>query len=335
MIMNIDIYKVKVQRKIVSVSIFLLVSKFAAFFLTNSVGVLTDAMESIVNVVAGLVSLYSLYFASKPKDEDHPFGHGKVELISASLEGLLIMVAGGIIIFEGVKRFFVPAELRQLDIGIWIVAGAGLINYLLGWYSIHVGKKHDSIALVAGGKHLHSDTYSSIGLVLGLVLLYFTKMGWIDSSLAILFGGIILVTGVRILRETIGNLMDKADNQILQVVSDLICKKRKIDWVDVHNLKVVKYGSMFHIDCDLTLPWYYNIRESHRACEDLEKAIGLEFADRIQLSIHSDPCRVYHCTYCQVEACPHRVHPFTKQLDFTVEQITKNDEDNRNGKLNT
>ncbi len=333
--MNIDIYKVRVQRKIVVVSIFLLASKFVAFFLTNSVGVLTDAMESIVNVVAGLVSLYSLYIASKPRDEGHPFGHGKVELISASLEGLLIMIAGGIIIFEGVKRFFVPAELRQLDIGIWVVAGAGLINYLLGWYSIHIGKKHDSIALVAGGKHLQSDTYSSIGLVMGLVLLYFTKMGWIDSSLAILFGGIILVTGVRILRETIGNLMDKADNQILQVMSDLICKNRKADWIDVHNLKVVKYGSMYHIDCDLTLPWYYNIRESHRACVDLEKVVGLEFADRIQLSIHSDPCRVYHCTYCQVEPCPHRIRPFTKQLDFTVDQITKNDEDNRNGKLNS
>jgi len=324
--MNIDIYKVNVQRKIVAISVFLLIAKFLAFFLTNSVGILTDALESIVNVIAGFVSLYSLFFASKPKDERHPFGHGKVELISASIEGILIMVAGGIIIYEGIKRIFIPAEIQQLDLGITLVAAAGLVNYLLGWYSIRVGKKHNSIALVAGGKHLQSDTYSSIGLVLGLILLYITKIGWIDSLLAISFGGIIVITGVSILRKTIDNLMDKADSEILSVISDLIRRNRKTHWVDVHNLKVVKYGSTYHIDCDLTLPWYYNIRESHKACEDLESAFGCEFTTKVQLSIHSDPCYEYHCPTCQMNNCTYRTRPFAEKIELSVEQITKSDE---------
>ncbi|MEG1762331.1 MAG: cation diffusion facilitator family transporter [Bacteroidales bacterium] len=221
---NIDQIKQKVQRGIVTISVLLLVGKFLAYFLTNSVGVLTDAMESIVNVVAGFISLYSLNMASRPKDKSHPFGHGKAELLSASIEGLLIMFAGGLIIFEGIRRLFDPAEIQKLDIGILIVAAAGLANYILGWYSILVGKRHHSMALIAGGKHLQSDTYSSIGLVVGLLLLYFTKISWIDSALALVFGSIILITGISILRKTSANLMDKADTEVLEQMVKSISK---------------------------------------------------------------------------------------------------------------
>ena len=138
-------------------------------------------MESIVNVVAGAISLFSLCLSKKPKDQNHPFGHGKIELISASIEGILISIAGGMIIYEGIKRLLVPTDIQKIDVGIYIIAVSGLLNYLMGWYSIAVGKKYDSIALVAGGKHLQSDTYSTIGLVAGLVLLYFTGIAWIDS----------------------------------------------------------------------------------------------------------------------------------------------------------
>lgn len=134
-----DAIKQKVQRWIVCGSAAIMLGKFIAFWVTNSVGILTDAMESIVNVIAGFISLYSLYWAAKPKDAEHPFGHGKVELISASIEGLLIMVAGGIIIFEGIRRLFNPSEIGQLDIGIIVVASAGVLNYLMGAYSIHMG----------------------------------------------------------------------------------------------------------------------------------------------------------------------------------------------------
>ena len=216
--MEEDLLKQRTQRWIVSLSVLILVGKFLAYYLTNSVGILTDAMESIVNVTAGFISLFSLYVSSKPKDKSHPFGHGKVELISASIEGILIMVAGLLIIYEAIKRLCEPTLISKLDIGILIVALGGLFNYLMGWYSISIGRKHNSIALIAGGKHLQSDTYSTIGLVLGLTLLYFTKLSWIDSALALIFGSIIVITGVNILRKTVATLMDEADVQVLESI---------------------------------------------------------------------------------------------------------------------
>lgn len=325
--MNEDLIKQKVQRWIVSFSILILLGKFLAFYLTNSVGILTDAMESIVNVVAGLISLYSLRWAAKPKDKEHPFGHGKIELISASIEGLLIAIAGGLIIYEGVKRLFQPSEIEKLDIGIVVVAVAGIMNYLLGLYSIRIGKKYNSIALVAGGKHLQSDTYSTIGLVIGLLLLYYTKIAWIDSALALIFGSIIVVTGISILRKTIANLLDKADDELLRSVVQTLKEHRRPEWIDIHNVKIIKYGSFLYIDCDLTLPWYYNVIESHEACDSLEKALVSKFSDRIQVSIHSDPCYKLHCEHCRMEDCTSRQQPFRRLEELNLSNIIKSDEE--------
>lgn len=327
--MNEDIIKQRVQKWIVSISLLILCSKFIAFWLTNSVGILTDAMESIVNVVAGFISLYSLHWAAKPRDKGHPFGHGKMELISASIEGLLISIAGGIIIYEGVQRLFSPAEIEKLDIGIIVVAVAGVINYIIGWYSIRTGKKHNSIALVAGGKHLQSDTYSTIGLVIGLILLYYTKIAWIDSALALIFGSIIIVTGLSILRKTIANLLDRADDELLRNMVQAINQHRQHDWIDVHNMKIIKYGSYLYIDCDLTLPWYYNIMESHKACDNLTQTLIAGYSDRMQVSIHSDPCLMKHCSHCMMSDCPYRQSAFvvSEVLDFA--QIIQNDEERR------
>lgn len=319
--------KFKVQRVIVSVSVLLLVGKFLAFFITNSVGILTDAMESIVNVAAGFISLYSLHISGKPKDKGHPFGHGKIELISASIEGLLIMLAGGLIIYEGIKRIFEPSLIEKLDVGIYIVAIAGLINYLLGWYSIYIGKKYDSIALIAGGKHLQSDTYSTIGLVAGLLLLYFTKIAWIDSALALIFGSIIMGTGIGILRKTTENLMDKADEEILDNIHKTIVANRKEPWVDVHNMKVLKYGSNYFMDCDLTLPFFFNIKEGHDCCVDFANLIKSKYPDRIRLSIHTDPCIITKdCPCCLMQNCQYRTVERNENIDLTIDLMTQDDD---------
>lgn len=324
---NEDILKQKIQRWIVSVSILLLCGKFLAFYITNSVGILTDAMESIVNVVAGFISLYSLRWAAKPKDKEHPFGHGKMELVSASIEGLLITLAGGMIIYEGIKRLFSPTGIEKLDIGIIVVAVAGLLNYGMGWYSIRMGKKYNSMALIAGGKHLQSDTYSSIGLVIGLLLLYYTRIAWIDSALALVFGFIIIVTGISILKKTMANLLDKADNEILNNMAKTINEHRETDWIDIHNTKIIKYGSYMYIDCDLTLPWYYNITESHKACDNLKSTLISGFSDKIQVSIHSDPCGMKHCEHCEIRNCTSRQQPFVRLEEISLSNLTESDEE--------
>ena len=313
--------KQQVQKRIVTLSAIILIGKFIAFYTTNSVGILTDAMESIVNVVAGVISLISLQIAGKPKDKQHLFGHGKFESLSASLEGLMIIAAGGMIIYEGVRRLFDPSMPEKLDIGIAVVAVAGIMNYAMGWYSIHIGKRYNSIALVAGGKHLQSDAYSTIGLLLGLVLLYFTQLAWIDGALALVFGTIIVVTGVHILRNTISNLTDRTDDALLQTILEAIETNRQDDWVDIHNLKAIKYGSYYHVDCDLRLPWYYNIPQGHDACELLNQVISAQFDNHVVMSIHSDSCAEKHCEHCAMKTCTYRKQPFIALRPLTVTDL--------------
>lgn len=310
--MNEEILKQRVQQRILLLSFLILIGKFVAYWLTDSVGILTDALESIVNVIAGGMSLYALYWSARPKDKSHPFGHGKMELLSASIEGMLISIAGLMIIYEGIKRLFFPVEVQRLDVGIIIVAISGLLNYAMGWYSIRTGKRYSSVALVAGGRHLQSDTYSTIGLVAGLLLLHFTRIMWIDSALALVFGSIIIVTGVSILRKTIANLLDKADVALLQQLAETLNEKRGPDWIDIHNTKVIKYGNFLYMDCDLTVPWYYTIEKGHKVGEALKTALESRFADRIQLTVHLDPCNIFNrsrCCCCPLD-CKYRKENF-------------------------
>lgn len=320
-----DQIKLKVQKRIVLVSFVILIAKFIAYYVTHSVGVLTDALESIVNVVAGAVSLYSLHLAMQPQDRNHPFGHGKIELISASSEGILIIIAGIMIIYEAVKRLLFPVEIQKLDIGIYIIAFSGVINYLLGTYSIRTGKKHNSVALVAGGKHLHSDTYSTIGLVIGLLALFFTKISWIDSALALLFGGIIIFTGISILRQTITGLVDHADEQLLGEMVTVLNENRQSEWIDIHNTKIIKSGNYLYIDCDLTVPWYYTVEAGHNLGSQLKDVLNQKYGNRIQLTIHIDPCNITQtckCEKCMLVKCPHRQKPFTQQQNMDILSFT-------------
>lgn len=290
----------------------LFASKIIAYLLTNSVGILTDALESTINVLTGFISLYSISIALKPKDAGHPFGHGKIESISASVEGILIIMAGLIIIVEAIRRLFNPLEIQQLDIGIVIVAIAGVVNYILGYYSIKTGRKHQSIALVAGGKHLQSDTYSTIGLVVGLILLLLTKMVWIDSAIALIFGLIIIYTGIKILKETSSNLMDEADFDVLKKISAAIWEYKSPNWIEINNLNLVKYGSDYHVSCDLMLPWYINIREAHQEGELLKKRMAEHYLQNIDFTIHTDPCNSSLCKKCSISDCSYREHDFEK-----------------------
>lgn len=315
--------KLNVQLIIAILSLLIFFGKFTAYFITNSVGILTDALESSVNVIAGFITLYAIYISIQPKDENHPFGHGKAEFLSAALEGFFITIAGLIIIFTAIRRFFVPIEIAQLDIGIIIVAAAGLLNYIIGWYSIKIGKKQNSIALISGGKHLHSDTYSSIGLVVGLVLLYFTKLAWLDSVIAILFGTIIIITGFKILKETTSNLMDKANFKLIEQFCNVINKNKSHEWIDIHNFKLVRYGNVFHINCDLVLPWSMILSDAHKEGEKLKQLLVSNFKEEIVFHLHTDECFKNYCKNCKRPDCTERKSDFENQLNFDLKRFIK------------
>jgi len=165
----------QIQKWVAGISILLLAVKFLAFYFTNSVAVLTDAMESIVNVVAGFIGLYSLYVSAKPKDKDHPYGHGKAEFLSAAIEGTLIGVAGTLILYKAIQHLIHPVSLKKLDTGIVLIGITAIINFITGYYCARTGRKNNSLALEASGKHLQSDTYSTLGIIAGLMLLFFYR----------------------------------------------------------------------------------------------------------------------------------------------------------------
>lgn len=318
--------KLKVQSVILAVGLLLLIGKFIAYWITGSVGILTDAMESIVNVAAGAMGLWSLWVSSKPKDANHPFGHGKIEMLTASLEGLMVGAAGVLIIYEGVQKILSPEMPQRLDIGILIVAVAGVVNWILGAWSIRVGKKGSSMALVSGGRHLQSDTYSTIGLIVGLVLLYVTDIAWIDGALGLVFGAVIVATGVQILFKTTRSLMDTSDRVDIDRVVELVDKNRHPTWIDVHDLRVVSYGESIHLDCHLTVPWWFDIRQGHDQCDALEELLveGLK-PNEAMVSVHADPCDERLCGYCLVDSCTHRAKPFAEQLTVSTESLTRDD----------
>lgn len=314
----------RVQKWVATISVVLLLVKFFAYYSTHSVSILTDALESIVNVAAGFIGLYSLYVAAKPRDADHPYGHGKAEFLSAAVEGTMIAVAGVIILYKAIETLIRPAPIHKLDTGIWLVAATAIVNGAVGYYCVRVGKRNQSLALAASGRHLLSDTLSTGGIIIGLLLLYFTGYSWIDGAVAILFGLIIIWTAYGILRGSIAGIMDEADQQILTRLVQLLNANRAINWVDLHNLRVIKYGSILHIDCHLTVPWYLNVHEAHREIDTLAGLVCSEFGEYVELFVHSDGCMPFQCSICDKPDCPVRKHNFAHKITWTLENISRN-----------
>jgi len=314
----------RIQKWVAAISVLLLAVKFIAYYITNSVSILTDALESIVNVAAGFIGLYSLYVAAIPRDKNHPYGHGKAEFLSAAIEGTLVVSAGAIIIYKAVQHLIYPVEIKKIDYGIILVAATAILNFIMGYIAVQKGKKNSSLALIASGRHLQSDSYSTIGIVVGLFLIFFTGYKWIDGGVAILFGIIISYTGYTILRKSIAGIMDEADIDLLGKMVEVLNKNRRENWVDMHNLRVIKYGALLHLDCHLTVPWYLNVHEAHQEIDALSSLIKKEFGETIELFVHSDGCLDFSCKICNKQNCTERKHNFEKRIDWTVENILQN-----------
>lgn len=321
--MNKQNQNLRLQKWVAAISVLLLVVKFIAYYLTNSVAILTDALESIVNVVAGFIGLYSLYVSAMPRDINHPYGHGKAEFISAAVEGTLVTSAGAIIIYKAIRSFISPVELQQLEYGMYLVAATALVNFITGYITHRKGKKNNSLALIASGKHLQSDSYSTFGIIAALLLIFLTgnKYKWIDPAVAIIFGSIIIYTGYKILRKSIAGIMDEADIELLKKIVDLLNRNKRENWIDLHNLRVIKYGSILHIDCHLTVPWYLTVTEAHNEVDVLSSLVRREFGESVELFVHVDGCLPFSCKVCNKQNCNVRKHNFEKRIDWTLENV--------------
>ena len=310
------------QKIIAAVALILMAIKFVAYYMTDSMAILTDALESIVNVLAAFIGLYALYLSAQPANQSYPFGHGKIENISAIIEGTMISLAGGLIIYESVMSFLNPGEIRQLDIGLVIIAGAAIVNYAVGRAAIYKGKKSRSPALVASGKHLCSDTYSSVGIILGLIVVYIAMAlgydaAWLDSSIAIIFGIIIGFTGIKVVKQSIDDSMDRNDEDLMAQMVEVLNEYRHDDWIDIYKVRIIKYGRGIFVDLHLIVPKYMCVEDSYEEEVQIEEAIKCRFGEDVEVSVTPAPCNGMFCRFC-ARNCFNRADDFEMYLKWTT-----------------
>ena len=308
------------QKLVTFVGILLFIVKLIAWRITNSNAIFSDTMESIVNIIAAFMGLYSLHLCNKPRDTDHPYGHGKVEFVTSGIEGMLIALAGVLILIEAISSLIKGIELDKLDWGIALFGSTGIVNYAMGYISYQKGKKENSLVLMSAGKHLQSDTFATTAIVLSLVLVHFTGWLWLDPLIAIGFGSYIIVIGSRIVRKALSGIMDERDEALFAELVAILQANRKKEWIDIHNMRIQQFGAHLHIDAHITLPYYYPLKEAHT---EMEKVIHLlaEKVDRtIEFNFHLDYCKPFSCELCAID-CKFRQKPFVRTVQWDVKNI--------------
>ncbi len=254
--------------------------KAAAYFFTGSIGLLSDALESVINLVAALIALLVIKIAAQPPDDDHAFGHDKAEYFSSGIEGMLIFFAAFGIFYSAVPRLFTPQPLENIGIGLSITLVATLINLIVGFVLIRAGRQHHSIVLEADGRHLLTDVWTSVGVVLGIVVVGFTGWFVLDPIIALLVALNILWTGFQLIRRSALGLMDTAvspeTQKKIEEILDGYIKKEKIDY---HALRTRQSGARKFISVHILVPDDWTVQKGHDLTEEIEDEIRRAVAD--------------------------------------------------------
>lgn len=296
-------------------------AKFAAWLVTGSTVVLADALESIVNVVAAAFALGAILFASRPADENHPYGHGKAEFFTAAFEGGLVAFAAITILYEGVRALFEGAALREPETGLWILAAAGAANLALGTYLVRAGERTHSPALVADGKHVLSDVVTSVGAIAGLGLAWWTGKEWIDPAFAIVLGAVLAVAGFRLVRQAAGGLLDEEDPALLEGLAKAIAETRVDGAIEIHRARAIRVGPTVHVDAHAVVPEFWTVERAHEAGLAMEREILRHWGREGEIALHLDPCRRVYCAACPLADCAVRAAPFAARPPVTRASI--------------
>ncbi|MDM7324800.1 MAG: cation diffusion facilitator family transporter [Thermus sp.] len=271
------------------VALLVLGLKALAYLLTGSVALLSDALESTVNVAAALLALLAIRFAQRPPDETHPFGHTKAEYFSAVLEGVLVVLAALMIAREALPRLLDPKPLTDLGPGLLVSLLASLINGLLAWHLIRQGRLLRSPALTADGYHVLSDVLTSVGVLAGVGLAWFTGAWVLDPLLALLVAGNILLMGFRLVRQSVGGLMDEGlSAEEVERIHATIVKALEGRALEIHDLKTRRAGNRAFLEFHLVVPGSMTVEEAHGLCDDLERVLEEGFPG-LAVTIHVEP----------------------------------------------
>ncbi|MGL1932556.1 MAG: cation diffusion facilitator family transporter [Desulfotalea sp.] len=303
------------------VSAIVMACKFAAFVVSGSEAIFSDASESVVNVLAALMALVVIFNAFKPADSDHPYGHGKMEFFSAAFEGGLISFAALVIIVKAVSALFVGTHVEDLQLGMWLLALSGLINLGLGVYLKRVGRRCQSKALMASGAHVLSDLWTSVGIIVGLVLYVLTGWSWVDPVIAIIVALFLVYTGWKIMREAGRDLLDGQDEELVAKMVILVNKHRFAGIIQLHHMRIIRSGNFHHIDAHLVVPEFWDIATYHKKTERFVKILMGDYEFKGEMCLHIDPCRSAYCSVCDLPNCNIRASEFVSLKSFAIEEI--------------
>ena len=304
-------------------SVVILCVKLSAWWLTGSTALLADALESVVNVIAAAVLTLSVIVAARPADEDHPYGHGKAESLSAALEGSLILFAAGAIFIEALHKLSEGPSVERVGAGLALGVAAGVANLALGAYLVRTGRQQGSEALEADGRHVLTDVYTTAGSVGALLGILATGWMWLDPLAGIVLALHIVRTGWQVVRRALSGLLDEADFGSLHDLADALEAARQDDWIDVHQLRTRRAGPLRHIDLHLVVPRYYTIERAHVIGDEMERVLVETIGEEGDVVVHVDPCRPWHCAQCAIQSCPVRSEALEKRPTFEVTRITR------------
>ncbi|HET8522583.1 MAG TPA: cation diffusion facilitator family transporter [Thermomicrobiales bacterium] len=262
--------------------------KFAAYGVTGSVGLLSDAVESTANLVAAMTALFAIWYASRPVDRSHPYGHEKIEFFSSGIEGILILIAAASIGWYAIGRLREPQELTGIGAGAVIAIIASAINFGVAHWMLRVARSHNSIVLDADGRHLMTDVWTSVGVVVGLVLVQITGVPWLDPVIALLIALNILHTGYGLLRVSIDGLMDRALAPDVETAVRQAIEQQLQPDETYHALRTRRSGSRQFVDFHLLVPGRRSVAQAHQATHRLERAIA-ETLPSAETTIHIEP----------------------------------------------
>lgn len=285
------------MRLSLAVGVLMLVGKTYAYFITNSSAILSDAAESVIHVLAVGFAAFSLWLSFKPADSDHPYGHEKIGFFSAGIEGGLIVTAALFIIVESVAKWLAGLRIQNLDVGTIIVASASAVNAVLGFYLVWKGKKHNSIILVANGKHVLTDSWTSFGVVGGLVLVLLT--GWLpfDPILAIAVAINILWSGGKLIRLSVGGLMDEVDPDLDRRLREILDAETRSRSLEYHELRHRTSGNTVWIDFHLLFPSGTSIEVAHDQATEIEASLHGKLPMACCVTTHLEPIEDHEGTH--------------------------------------
>ena len=315
--------RVRIAQLNIVVSLFVLGLKFLGYYVSGSTAIFSDALETLINVLTAVTALVVIRLVAMPADENHPYGHGKLEFFSSAFEGGLVFFAAIAIMIESVRAFKSQQEINEIPFGMFFILIASLVNFFMALALKKVGQAQKSETLLASSVHLMSDVYTTVGVLVGLLMVKLTGLMWVDPLISFFVAIHLIIESYRIVRRSVSGLTDEMDVKSLKDLSAAIQKNIKPGIINIHNLRAIRSGQFHHIDAHLIVPEFWDVAKAHRVTHDFEKNVVAMYPFDGEFAFHLDPCGRKYCGSCDVATCPVREAEFIRKFSFESTEMIK------------